>query len=44
MTHRGMAPEARLAAGLDETLIRVSTGVEAQTDLIKALKDSLAPI
>lgn len=44
MTHRGMAPEARLAAGLDETLIRVSTGVEAQTDLIKALKDSLALI
>lgn len=42
MTHRGMAPEARAAAGLDETLIRVSTGIEAKDDLIAALEAALA--
>jgi cystathionine gamma-synthase len=44
MTHRGMAPEARAAAGLDETLIRVSTGIEAEDDLIAALEAALASI
>lgn len=44
MTHRGMAPEARKAAGLDETLIRVSTGVEAKKDLLNALEAALASI
>jgi len=44
MTHRGMAPEARAAAGLDETLIRVSTGIEAKEDLIAALEAALASI
>lgn len=44
MTHRGMAPEARAAAGLDETLIRVSTGIEAKDDLIAALEAALASI
>lgn len=44
MTHRGMAPEARAAAGLDETLIRVSTGIEAKNDLIAALEAAIASI
>lgn len=44
MTHRGMAPEARAAAGLDETLIRVSTGIEAKDDLIAALEAAIASI
>ena len=42
MTHRGMAPEARAAAGLDETLIRLSTGIEASEDLIAELEAALA--
>ena len=44
MTHRGMAPEARMAAGLDETLIRISVGIEASEDQIAALEASLALI
>lgn len=43
MTHRGMAPDARAAAGLDETLIRISTGVEDGGDLVNALEAALAP-
>ena len=42
MTHRGMAPEARAAAGLDETLIRLSIGIEASEDLIAELEAALA--
>lgn len=42
MTHRGMSPEARAEAGLDETLIRISTGIEAEADLIHALEAALA--
>ena len=44
MTHRGMAPEARAAAGLDETLVRVSVGIEAQDDLLAAMEAGLAAI
>lgn len=44
MTHRGMAAEARAAAGLDESLIRISTGIEAQSDLIAAVEAGLASI
>jgi cystathionine gamma-synthase len=39
-----MAPEARAAAGLDETLIRISTGIEAKEDLVNALEAALALI
>jgi len=42
MTHRGMSPEARAKAGLDDTLIRISTGIEAKDDLINALEAALA--
>ncbi len=34
MTHAGMAPEARAAAGISETLLRISTGIEDGKDLI----------
>ena len=44
MTHRGMSAEARAEAGLDETLVRVSTGIEAQTDLLAAMEAGLASI
>ena len=33
MTHRGMEPEARDIAGIKETLIRISVGLEDSTDL-----------
>ena len=33
MTHRGMEPEARDIAGIKETLIRISVGLEDSKDL-----------
>ena len=44
MTHRGMSEAARAEAGLDETLVRVSAGIEAQDDLIAAMEAGLASI
>jgi len=44
MTHGGMAPEAREMAGIKDTLIRVSVGMEAAEDLIADLSASLALI
>lgn len=44
MTHRGMAEEARLAAGITENLLRISVGIEDGTDLIKALEHGFANI
>lgn len=44
MTHRGMSADARAAAGLDETLIRISTGIEATEDLVNALEAALASL
>ena len=38
MTHAGMAPEARAAAGISETLLRISTGIEDGEDLIADLE------
>lgn len=42
MTHRGMAEEARLKAGITDRLLRLSVGMEAEADLINALKNSFA--
>lgn len=42
MTHRGMAEEARLKAGISDKLLRLSVGMEAEADLINALKNSFA--
>ena len=44
MTHRGMSEAARAAAGLDETLVRLSVGIEARDDLIAALEAGLASL
>ena len=44
MTHGGMAPEARDEAGIKDTLIRVSLGLEAVEDLTADLSASLALI
>jgi cystathionine gamma-synthase len=40
MTHAGMAPEARAAAGISETLLRISTGIEDSEDLIADLDNA----
>ncbi|NTA40114.1 cystathionine gamma-synthase [Agrobacterium salinitolerans] len=42
MTHAGMGEEARLAAGINDSLLRVSIGLEAEQDLISDLACSLA--
>lgn len=41
MTHRGMAEEARLAAGITDNLLRLSVGMEAEEDLIDTLRSVL---
>lgn len=38
MTHAGMAPAARVAAGISETLLRLSVGIEDSKDLIDDLE------
>ncbi len=40
MTHAGMAPEARAAAGIGETLLRLSVGIEDSEDLIADLEQA----
>jgi cystathionine gamma-synthase len=42
MTHAGMDPEARRAAGITDGLLRLSVGLEAQQDLIEDLESALA--
>lgn len=46
MTHASMAPEARQAAGIEDTLLRLSVGIEDGDDLLRdldaALKRALA--
>lgn len=41
MTHRGMAEDAQLKAGITDNLLRLSVGMEAEEDLIKALGKAL---
>ncbi len=41
MTHSGMSPQARQDAGINDTLIRVSVGLEAEADLIEDLAQAL---
>ncbi len=41
MTHAGMSPEAREAAGIKETLLRLSVGLEAGQDLVDDLAHAL---
>ncbi|CAK8743355.1 Cystathionine gamma-synthase [Sodalis praecaptivus] len=40
MTHAGMAAEARARAGIGETLLRVSVGIEDSEDLIADLEQA----
>ncbi|MGP8198109.1 MAG: trans-sulfuration enzyme family protein [Limisphaerales bacterium] len=41
-SHRGMTPAARLQAGVSDSLIRLSVGVEALEDLLGDLEQALA--
>jgi cystathionine beta-lyase/cystathionine gamma-synthase len=40
-SHRGMTPEARREAGVSDSLIRLSAGIEAAEDLISDLEQAL---
>ena len=42
MTHAAMAPEARRAAGISDTLLRLSVGIEDLADLSRHLRAALA--
>lgn len=44
MTHRGMDAQARKAAGITDSLLRLSVGIEDKTDLIADLGQALAMI
>ena len=41
-SHRGMSPEARHRAGVSDSLIRLSVGVEAIEDILADLDQALA--
>jgi cystathionine gamma-synthase len=42
MTHAGMSPEARHLAGITDSLVRLSIGLEAEGDLVCDLEQALA--
>ena len=44
MTHAGVAPEARLAAGITDGLVRMSVGLESAKDLINDLEQAFEKI
>jgi cystathionine gamma-synthase len=44
MTHTGMSAEARHAAGINDSLLRLSIGLEAEADLIADLEMGLAAV
>jgi cystathionine gamma-synthase len=41
MTHASMAPEARRTAGIGDTLLRLSIGLEHEDDLLADLERAL---
>lgn len=41
MTHAGMTDEARAAAGISDSLLRLSVGVEASEDLVHVVTEAL---
>lgn len=41
MTHAGMGPEARQVAGIEDGLLRMSVGLEAEADLVEELAGCL---
>jgi cystathionine gamma-synthase len=44
MTHVGMGAEARRKAGITDSLLRVSVGLEAEADLVADLESNLAAV
>lgn len=42
MTHADMGEEARARAGISDSLLRLSVGLEAEQDLIVGLEQGLA--
>lgn len=42
MTHASMTPEARTAAGITQSLVRLSVGIEAEADLVADLIQALS--
>jgi cystathionine gamma-synthase len=42
MTHASMAPEARVVAGISDSLLRLSVGIEDGDDLLEDLDAALA--
>jgi Cys/Met metabolism PLP-dependent enzyme len=44
MTHAGMSPEARRAAGISDRLLRLSIGLESETDLLSDIATGLAAL
>jgi len=42
MTHASMAPEARRTAGISDSLLRVSVGIEDGDDLLRDIDAALA--
>ncbi|HKE94860.1 MAG TPA: PLP-dependent transferase, partial [Povalibacter sp.] len=41
MTHAGMAPEARRRAGISDSLLRLSIGIEGTEDLVRDVESAL---
>ena len=41
MTHSGMSDDARRAAAIKDTLLRLSIGLEAESDLLQDLAQAL---
>jgi cystathionine gamma-synthase len=41
MTHAGMAPQARSAAGITDGMVRLSLGIEEAADLVADLEAGL---
>jgi len=41
MTHAAMDAEARARAGISDTLVRLSVGIEEPTDLVRDLEQAL---
>ena len=44
MTHRGMDEKTRRAAGISDSLLRVSVGIESESDLFADLETGFAAI
>jgi cystathionine gamma-synthase len=44
MTHASMSPEARHAAGISDSLLRLSVGLESEADLLADLARGLEAI